>query len=186
MAETIELEIVTPERLVVNTAPKKCRFRAATAISGILPGHAPLITELAVGEIVYVNAGVSTPAPPLPAFACAAIIPCPRRGSWADRACSPPSSSLWLVRAAPLPRKRPRLGHRPSMSLAPRSCSLPRHRSSPDRAHPNTKAERHTTRLLRLSFFFDMRTPSRPGPRRARLYRLAKRSVARAHYRREV
>ena len=36
------------------------RFQAAMAISEFIRGHAPLITELAVGEISYTNAGVTT------------------------------------------------------------------------------------------------------------------------------
>lgn len=53
MADTIQLEIVTPERLVVNTAAEEVQIPGKTGYLGILPGHAPLITELAVGEISY-------------------------------------------------------------------------------------------------------------------------------------
>ena len=60
MAETIELEIVTPERLVVKDRAVEIQIPGRNGYLGILPGHAPLITELAVGEIVYANAGVST------------------------------------------------------------------------------------------------------------------------------
>jgi len=60
MAETIELEIVTPERLVVKDRAESIQIPGRNGYLGILPGHAPLITELAVGEIVYANAGVST------------------------------------------------------------------------------------------------------------------------------
>lgn len=57
MAETIQLEIVTPERLVVNDAAEYIEIPGKTGYLGVLPGHAPLITELAVGEISYTNAG---------------------------------------------------------------------------------------------------------------------------------
>jgi F-type H+-transporting ATPase subunit epsilon len=60
MADTIELEIVTPERLVVKTSAEEIQIPGRNGYLGILPGHAPLITELAVGEITYVSAGVST------------------------------------------------------------------------------------------------------------------------------
>jgi len=60
MADTIELEIVTPERQVVKDRAEEIQIPGRKGYLGILPGHAPLITELAVGEIVYTNAGVST------------------------------------------------------------------------------------------------------------------------------
>jgi F-type H+-transporting ATPase subunit epsilon len=57
MAETIQLEIVTPERLVVNDTAEYIEIPGKSGYLGVLPGHAPLITELAVGEISYKNAG---------------------------------------------------------------------------------------------------------------------------------
>jgi F-type H+-transporting ATPase subunit epsilon len=60
MAETIELEIVTPERQVVKDRAEEIQIPGRNGYLGILPGHAPLITELAIGEIVYTNGGVST------------------------------------------------------------------------------------------------------------------------------
>src|SRR5262245_8928535 len=53
MAETIQLEIVTPDRLVVNEMADEVTIPGRSGYLGILPGHAPLITELAVGEIAY-------------------------------------------------------------------------------------------------------------------------------------
>src|SRR5258706_9230475 len=53
MAETIQLEIVTPERLVVNDTADYIEIPGKTGYFGVLPGHAPLISEVAVGEIVY-------------------------------------------------------------------------------------------------------------------------------------
>lgn len=58
MAEAIELEIVTPERLVVKDVAQEIQIPAKNGYIGVLPGHAPLITELAVGEIAYRKAGV--------------------------------------------------------------------------------------------------------------------------------
>jgi F-type H+-transporting ATPase subunit epsilon len=53
MAETFQLEIVTPEKKVVATAAEEIQIPAKNGYIGILPGHAPLITELAVGEISF-------------------------------------------------------------------------------------------------------------------------------------
>lgn len=57
MAETFELEIVTPERLVVKETVTEAQIPAKNGYIGVLPGHAPLITELSVGEITYRAAG---------------------------------------------------------------------------------------------------------------------------------
>jgi F-type H+-transporting ATPase subunit epsilon len=53
MADTFQLEIVTPEKKVVDTAAEEVQIPGKNGYLGILPGHAPLITELAVGEITY-------------------------------------------------------------------------------------------------------------------------------------
>ena len=53
MADTFQLEIVTPEKKVVETQAEEAQIPGKNGYLGILPGHAPLITELAVGEITY-------------------------------------------------------------------------------------------------------------------------------------
>ena len=53
MADTIQLEIVTPERLVVSEAADYIEIPGKTGYLGVLPGHAPLISELAAGELTY-------------------------------------------------------------------------------------------------------------------------------------
>jgi F-type H+-transporting ATPase subunit epsilon len=53
MADTFQLEIVTPERLVVKDSAEEMQIPGKNGYMGILPGHAPLITELAVGHISY-------------------------------------------------------------------------------------------------------------------------------------
>ena len=53
MADTFQLEIVTPEKKVVDTPAEEMQIPGKNGYLGILPGHAPLITELAVGEITY-------------------------------------------------------------------------------------------------------------------------------------
>src|SRR5260370_41911953 len=57
MAETIQLEIVTPERQVVDDAAEEVTIPGKSGYLGVLPGHAPLITELSVGQISYKTAG---------------------------------------------------------------------------------------------------------------------------------
>ncbi len=57
MAETFQLEIVTPERMVVRDTAEEIQVPGSSGYLGILPGHAPLITELAVGQISYRKAG---------------------------------------------------------------------------------------------------------------------------------
>lgn len=57
MADTFQLEIVTPEKLVVKDEAQEMQIPAKNGYMGILPGHAPLITELDVGEISYSSGG---------------------------------------------------------------------------------------------------------------------------------
>lgn len=53
MADTFQLEIVTPEKLLVKEAAEQVQIPGQNGYLGILPGHAPLITELGVGVITY-------------------------------------------------------------------------------------------------------------------------------------
>jgi F-type H+-transporting ATPase subunit epsilon len=59
MADTFQLEIVTPTRLLVKDAAEGAQIPGLSGYLGILPGHAPLITELAVGVITYKANGES-------------------------------------------------------------------------------------------------------------------------------
>jgi F-type H+-transporting ATPase subunit epsilon len=59
MPESFQLEIVTPEKLVVKEAAEEAQIPGLEGYLGILPGHAPLITELGVGIITY-RAGGTT------------------------------------------------------------------------------------------------------------------------------
>jgi len=56
MPDTLQLEIVTPEKMVVKDVALEVQIPGKGGYLGVLPGHAPLITELAIGEIVYKNA----------------------------------------------------------------------------------------------------------------------------------
>src|ERR1700746_20271 len=53
MADTFKLEIVTPEKKVVDTAAEEVQIPGRNGYLGVLPGHAPLITELGAGELTY-------------------------------------------------------------------------------------------------------------------------------------
>lgn len=54
MAEaTIDLIVVTPERSVVHEQVDELQIPGAGGYLGILPGHAPLFSELNVGEVGY-------------------------------------------------------------------------------------------------------------------------------------
>src|SRR6195256_7116303 len=53
MLHTFQLEIVTPEKMVVKDEAEEMQIPGKNGYLGVLPGHAPLITELAVGEISY-------------------------------------------------------------------------------------------------------------------------------------
>src|ERR1700753_2433354 len=53
MADTFQLEIVTPEKMVVRDNAEEAQIPATNGYIGVLPGHAPLITELGAGEISY-------------------------------------------------------------------------------------------------------------------------------------
>jgi len=59
MPDTFQLEIVTPEKLVVKEAVDEAQIPGLEGYLGVLPGHAPLITELGVGIITY-RAGGTT------------------------------------------------------------------------------------------------------------------------------
>jgi F-type H+-transporting ATPase subunit epsilon len=59
MSDTFQLEIVTPVKLVVKEAAEEAQIPGLSGYLGILPGHAPLITELAVGVITYKANGQS-------------------------------------------------------------------------------------------------------------------------------
>ena len=59
MTDTFQLEIVTPEKMVVRDSAEEMQIPGKRGYLGILPGHAPLIAELAVGEITYRNAGTT-------------------------------------------------------------------------------------------------------------------------------
>jgi F-type H+-transporting ATPase subunit epsilon len=59
--ESIELVIVTPERQLLRERVVEVTLPGAEGCLGILPGHAPLITELGIGEMNYRISEASPP-----------------------------------------------------------------------------------------------------------------------------
>ena len=53
MAETFTLEVVTPERQVVNQAVNEAQIPVLGGYIGVLPGHTPLLAEMGIGELSY-------------------------------------------------------------------------------------------------------------------------------------
>ena len=60
MSDTFQLEIVTPTRQVVKDVPaEEAQIPGENGYLGILPGHAPLITELKAGALTYRSGGTT-------------------------------------------------------------------------------------------------------------------------------
>jgi F-type H+-transporting ATPase subunit epsilon len=57
MAETFDFEIVTPERQLVKEQVEEAQIPARNGYLGVLPGHAPLLSELGTGYLYYVIGG---------------------------------------------------------------------------------------------------------------------------------
>lgn len=57
MADKFQLEIATPERLLIREQVSEVQVPAANGYLGVLPGHAPLLAELGTGELTYVADG---------------------------------------------------------------------------------------------------------------------------------
>jgi F-type H+-transporting ATPase subunit epsilon len=53
LPEAIELIVVTPERQLLQETVVEVTIPGLDGALGILPGHAPLITELGIGELSY-------------------------------------------------------------------------------------------------------------------------------------
>jgi F-type H+-transporting ATPase subunit epsilon len=59
LPEAIELQVVTPERHVLAENVESVQLPGKEGELGILPGHAPLITELGVGVLSYRKGGAA-------------------------------------------------------------------------------------------------------------------------------
>jgi F-type H+-transporting ATPase subunit epsilon len=63
LPDSIELIIVTPERQLLRQTVVEVTLPGAEGQLGVLPGHAPLITELGIGELSYETKGSSESVP---------------------------------------------------------------------------------------------------------------------------
>jgi F-type H+-transporting ATPase subunit epsilon len=57
MADTLELEVATPERELVREQVSEVQIPARQGYLGVLPGHAPLLGLLGIGTLTYVAGG---------------------------------------------------------------------------------------------------------------------------------
>jgi len=53
LPDSIQLVVVTPERQILKEAVSEVTLPGADGYLGVLPGSAPLITELGIGELTY-------------------------------------------------------------------------------------------------------------------------------------
>jgi F-type H+-transporting ATPase subunit epsilon len=53
LPETLQLDVVTPERRVVSTTVDEVVLPGRLGSLGVLPGHAPLLTDLDIGALTY-------------------------------------------------------------------------------------------------------------------------------------
>jgi F-type H+-transporting ATPase subunit epsilon len=59
MAEQLQLEVVTPERRLLSEQVNSVTVPGRGGELGILPGHAPLISDLQTGVLSYSEAGTT-------------------------------------------------------------------------------------------------------------------------------
>jgi|SRR5579871_5644144 len=57
MADALDLEVVTPERQVLHEQVPEVSLPGKNGYMGILPGHAPLLSELGIGFLTYYIGG---------------------------------------------------------------------------------------------------------------------------------
>jgi len=57
MADTFQIEIATPEKLVVQQRAEYAEIPGKDGYMGILPGHAALLSELGDGQLSYTLGG---------------------------------------------------------------------------------------------------------------------------------
>jgi F-type H+-transporting ATPase subunit epsilon len=53
MADTFDIEIATPERLLAREKAVRAQIPAKDGYIGVLPDHAPLLSELGIGAMTY-------------------------------------------------------------------------------------------------------------------------------------
>ena len=57
MADTFEIEIATPEKMVVKRQAESAEIPGKDGYMGILPGHAALLSELGDGTVSITSGG---------------------------------------------------------------------------------------------------------------------------------
>jgi F-type H+-transporting ATPase subunit epsilon len=57
MPDLLQLEVATPEKLLVSEQVTEVQIPAKSGFLGILPGHAALLSELGEGLLTYTVAG---------------------------------------------------------------------------------------------------------------------------------
>jgi F-type H+-transporting ATPase subunit epsilon len=55
MADNFELEIVAPDRLLVREQAVRAQIPCKGGYIGVLPDHAPLLSEIGIGVLTYVT-----------------------------------------------------------------------------------------------------------------------------------
>jgi F-type H+-transporting ATPase subunit epsilon len=58
MADTFQLEVATPERLLVQEDVTSAELPGKDGYMGVLPGHAPLLGRLGAGVLTYEEGGL--------------------------------------------------------------------------------------------------------------------------------
>lgn len=56
MAETFQFQLVSPERMLVDEQVSEAQIPAAEGYIGVMPGHAPLLSELKAGGVLSYRA----------------------------------------------------------------------------------------------------------------------------------
>src|ERR1700749_4529287 len=59
MADTLLLQLVSPERMLVEEQVSEVQVPALEGYLGVLPGHAPLLSELKAGGVLTYKAGAA-------------------------------------------------------------------------------------------------------------------------------
>lgn len=59
MADLLQVEIATPERLVASASADSAQIPGKEGYLGILPGHAALLSELGDGELSFTLSGAT-------------------------------------------------------------------------------------------------------------------------------
>jgi F-type H+-transporting ATPase subunit epsilon len=55
MSDRLQLEVVTPQRKVLEVQATEVRLPGTLGEMGVLPGHTPLLTTLAIGQLTVIG-----------------------------------------------------------------------------------------------------------------------------------